>query len=267
MKASLCTAFLLIAMLCASCFTIEPLPIYRIEPLGKEVRWLNGQAFVIEEDSTHSIVIGFYRSEGNRLLFNVEVVNREANMTLVNPAAFYIKTASPHLSPRIPAMNPEALLLSLDVQASREKARYETDQLNDAVWGLTDALVGVVDNASAIGKKESQEETAARRERNLRREERLFWLDVTMEERKANFQTNATSFRNVREFIATNYLRKTSLTKGFRATGIVAFPTMKGSHTFQIILPIGETEYAFWFRQAEIHVELYPANVQSDDLP
>lgn len=147
MRTTLSGAFMLVAVLCASCFTIEPTPIYTVEPLGREVKWLNGQAFVIEEDSTHTVVIGFFRSENNQLLFDVEVVNREGETTLIDPASFYIKSASPRFTSVVPAVNPEEALFSLDVEASREKARYQTDQFNDATWGLADALVGVVDNA------------------------------------------------------------------------------------------------------------------------
>lgn len=206
---------------------------------------MNGQALVIEEDSTHTVAIGLFGLENNQLLFDVEVVNREEETTLIDPASFYIKSASPRFTSVVPAVNPEEVLFSLDVDASREKARYQTDQFNDVARGLADALVGALDNTSAIGKKESTENAQARKERSRHRNERFLWRESVMAERKLDYQAHAASFRNARQVIANDYLRKASLTKGYRATGIVAFPAMKGSHAFEIILPVGNIDYAF----------------------
>ena len=238
-------------LLCFSSACVVPQKVIRMEPDTQEnVFWYQGQA--IAEKKQDSIISRAAFSHANReyLIFDLEIFNEQSRPILVSPEVMTL--ASETGAPRR-AIDPEQMLLSLEVQESRREA----DAANAAIAGgviLVGAAVAVavsdanddsdgdgwtndVDDFTAVDVVTEAVLPAAvialdfHQDRILSSpvsslpatDEILFWQDVV--------------------------LRRTTLRPGEHIRGLVAFPRFDEVRELILTVPIEREQFVYRFTQ------------------
>jgi hypothetical protein len=112
---------------------IAPEPVLRLSPLSHEVVWSEGRAAQVKGNAVARVAVAFERewTLANRPLvgFRVEIQNVSADPFLVVPSRFYYAVCSRPADgkgraclPSHPAVNPEQVLLDLDMEHARKQA-------------------------------------------------------------------------------------------------------------------------------------------------
>ncbi len=240
------------------CF-VSPKPVYRLQPVAEETRWLNGAEVVRSEDDSVEVAASFLRQEGRELVFDVEIANFKRTQILVDPAAFYYQpviTGKDTLyrsgggyvvqgeeqdrvsSRKIFAVDPEARLLEIDQKSSREQAGYTTNIAINTTLSLLDLFADI----ATIGKEKTAEEIAEDTRYDLQRETDRIETEIDHENRVRRFSS-------VRERWEFETLRKTSLNSEESLVGTVYFPVHSQAKLVKLYFPVGGSETEFSFRQ------------------
>jgi hypothetical protein len=125
-------ARLVLTALISGC--VAPEPVLRLTPLAENVLWIAGQAATIKEGKAARVAVAFAHQQEALLGFRVEIENTASVPVLVNPSSSYYATCtrSPdgkrQCHPARWAVDPETVLLNLDIAHSRQKA----DTMNEA---------------------------------------------------------------------------------------------------------------------------------------
>jgi hypothetical protein len=136
-------ALLIVAAVAAGCAT--PAPLVRLYPNTPDVVWVSGRASVTREEGGVRVGIAFEHQDGPNLGLRVEVQNGSGAALDVNPNEFTFTTcgatAIDTCGLTLRVIDPEAVLMALDEQQSRERA----DAVN------SQAALGTLVILSAIG--------------------------------------------------------------------------------------------------------------------
>jgi hypothetical protein len=151
---------LLLAGLGAGCAFAQP--VVRLTPQAKNVVWAGGTAITSRQGRYARVALGFLRQDDDRLVFRVEIENTGAVPLLVDPSRFYFTTCSApqHQKPLACkaaqwAINPEQVLLNLDLRRSREVAEASNQEGLATAFMFLDLSVGVAGAASGHGRAAS----------------------------------------------------------------------------------------------------------------
>jgi hypothetical protein len=252
---NICSLFLLLTL----CSCAVPQAVIRVEPnKDEDVRWNYGQAIAEKSEDGLQVSAMFNSYDRKYLVFNVEVVNQREEEVLVTPEQFYLALPS---GIRVPAINPETHLFSLDVESSRREANLKNGAIALGVLSVATLAAGVaadihenkeVSNANALDNTVVNDggildntanalnaamltadiaiglasEAHAVRERDpglLSTQERDYWSDFT--------------------------LRRTTLRKGENVKGRVIFLRQDAMRDFLFMIPVEQRVFSFGFKQ------------------
>jgi hypothetical protein len=135
-----------------------PAPVLRLTPQSKDVVWIGGTAAATQQGRTIRAAVAFAREQDNLLAFRVELESVSDQPILVDPARFYYLTCARKGQP--PArvcssshyvVNPEQVLLALDMANSRQIASAANEEALFGAMLLLQATAAVAGGASGHG--------------------------------------------------------------------------------------------------------------------
>ena len=244
-------ALLFLILLTSACAV--PQKVIRMAPDESEnVFWYQGQA--IAEKKQDSIVVRAAFSHANReyLIFDVEVFNERPEPILVSPEVMSLANTT---GIRHGAMDPEQVLLTMEIDQSRQEANAK----NAAIVGgvvLVGAAVAVAvsdnDSDSSDDDWEYDDYDAA---------------DVVVDavlpavSLGLSFHQASVLSTPVDEIPTTNdayfwqdvVLRRTTLRPGEHIRGLVAFPRFDESRELNLLIPVESEDFTFLFTQRVFH--------------
>lgn len=235
------------AFLLTSCFT--PKPVVRVEPDNEKVRWQYGQAFARQQANDLEVQAAYNGNNREYLFFDVEVTNFGEKEVLVDPSQFYLNINSFQLR----AIDPEAFLLGLDLDASRREANSKNTAvaLGIATVAATVAVIATADNNSnASSNNAGNAFDSGYSSLDLAFDAvtifpNLF-IDLTA---PRNFEEMPPVDPKDRNFWTDFTLRKTTLRKGERVSGKVLFPIHELDDRFQMVLPLEASTFQMQFKR------------------
>jgi hypothetical protein len=235
-------AWLLPVALGTACAT--PSPVLRLAPLGKDVVWVGGAATSSRQGKVVRAAAAFAREQGEQVAFRVEVENASDHAVLVDPAKFYYRTcklrtppASRDCSTSHFVLDPERVLLALDLQRSRQRAQNSN---GEAFWA---ALVLLNATAAVAG--------AATHDGHLVTHGLVGGAVATdeMNAKEADERNEAVSYEIERSNWALAALRKTTLAPGKGVAGLVFVPSDAKANEVSLYVQVQNDVLSFPFEQ------------------
>lgn len=244
--------FSLVLLVFNACYA--PKPLVRISPDQEEnVFWHQGQA--IAESRQDDIVAraAFSHFHGDYALFDVELINESEHTFLLDPKDLSITSDK---GTRIPAIDPEMNIFSMQMEASRQEARRK----NNAIIAGAVAVTAVVAVAVATS---DDSPSSAQTDNNARSIEQSYntvdlAVDVlspavalAIDFRRGELLSHeaaALPSTNTLEFWENIALRKTTLRPGDVVRGLVGFHK-HASKNLLLKIPAHTTEFEFLFQQ------------------
>jgi hypothetical protein len=220
-----------------ACFS--PQPVVRVEPTDEPQKWNYGQAILEAEKDGIATNAAYAFSDDDYWVFDVEVINWREERIMVDPADIALTIAP--IDMRIPAVDPEAHLLGMEMDASRREANSK----NAAVVAGVVAVAAVAAAVATSGDDNNNNEN--------------------------NFDNDVVDVVNVAPtivvgagagappppgpvavdpwFWSDQSLRKTTLEKGQKVRGKVLFPRNDQVRNFDMLVPVEELIFTFGFKQ------------------
>jgi hypothetical protein len=245
------TACRLFVPFCAALITAcAPSPIYRLHPIADDTLWLHGQQVARRVESNLEARVSFARSEGDQLVFDMEITNLADGELLVSPEKFHCfalptrKDSSDWRLQQIFAFDPEEELLQIDKAIAREKTSHATESAVDA----TVSLLAVVVYLATIGQSDTEAEI----------EERAEVCDeiaASRQESEKKYYNQMAHLQHERQDWEFDRLRKTTLQSGQTVGGKVYFaaPSHEQTRFLKLVLPFGEKNMEFLFELKRIN--------------
>lgn len=245
--------FLLVLAGCA-----VPAPLVKVTPSTLENKdyWNMGQQFLYTNSKDVWFDCAFNRLEGNKLIFDVKINNLSDTTVLVDPAQFlqsvYVNdTVKSGLNY---AFDPEEVLtqLKLDENVSVAKAK------NGAAFGICSAIIatGAV-VAVATSKKDERKKEELINTISAASDVAQVAAVATVESANARADNSWTTRRSLED----QFLRKTTLPKGYYIDGEVHFPYIPTAKWYDITFPVGKSKATFLFRQQFVYPQPQTATV------
>jgi hypothetical protein len=211
------------------------------------VLWIGGTAAVIQEGKSARVAAAFVREQEELVSFRMEVENTASTPILVDPANVYYATCtrsadnrSRQCGPARWAVNPEKVLLDLDMARSRQKAGRMNEEAMAApvlFLSLAAAMAGAASHdrharSPALGSAALA--SSALKASQLEDQQQA----STYEMERANWETAA--------------LRKTTLLPGNRVAGLVYVARDVAANEVSLQMQMGAEVLTFRFSQIAI---------------
>jgi hypothetical protein len=227
-----------------------PEPVLRLTPLSESVVFNGGRAAQVKENRLVRVAAAFEReyARPNRRLvgFLVEIENTSDKPLLVDPAQFYYAACSDSLDrktvqcqPSRRAVNPESILLALDIEHARKQAQASNEEtfattlmFLDLAAAATNAAAGNR-HAAVVGLVGAGDAAA-----------------IATEVRADGHSAGAT-YENARATWAEWALRKTTLLPGRAASGLVFVDRVLGATKIVLAVRVAEEAVDLPFRQVQ----------------
>lgn len=246
---------LTLALLLSSCYT--PQAIIKVEPnVSENIFWYQGQP--IAEAKKDSVITraAFSHVNGQFFLFDVEVFNEKDTPILVSPEMMSLYVSKEF---RIPAMDPEKIILSKAIKASKDEARRKNNTIIAGVVLVGAAVAVAANNSNNDNDSDNDDYQSSYYEDDNYTDENINTLtDVALpliamsvdfhQERILSTQINTIPSTEHISFWEQATLRKTTLRPGESIRGLVAF-TRHSSSQLSLHIPIQKTEFEFLFNQ------------------
>ena len=222
-------------------------PVLRLTPLAESVFWIGGTAAVIQEGKSARVAAAFVRQQEDLVSFRVEVENTASTPILVGPSNFYYATCtrladnrSRQCGPARWAVNPEKVLLDLDITRSRQKAGHMNEEALAAPLLFLSLGAAVAGTASRDHHATSLALHSAAMAGSA--------LDASQFEDRQQ----ASAYEMERANWETAALRKTTLLPGNRVVGLVYVARDVAANEVSLQMQIGDEVLTFRFRQIAI---------------
>jgi hypothetical protein len=226
-----------------------PGPIVRLYPNAGAVLWVAGRASVVREEGGIRVATAFEQQDGGAIGIRVEVENgTEANLDL-DPREFTFTVCRNSgldtcgLTQRV--IDPEAVLASLDVRQSRERASASNSQ------GLLGALVllSAVGDVATVGSRHADHGAATN----------TVATASLMESDKAAHDSSLASIGEQKAMWSNEALRRNTVLPGSGAAGLVFMPTALDAGIVWLHVRTGGHTFSFPFRQVVTRIPVGPA--------
>jgi len=227
----------------ASSGCVAPEPVLRLTPLAENVLWIGGQAATIKEGKAARVAVAFAHQQENLLGFRVEIENTASVPVLVNPSSSYYATCtrSPdgkrQCHPARWAVDPETVLLSLDIARSRQKA----DQMNSEA--LLTPLIFLSLGAAVVGTVSNDHHATSRAL------DSAILTSSALNASQQGGQQQAMAYAMGRANWEATALRKSTLPPGGRVAGLVYVARDVAANEVSLQIRVGDDVLTFAFRQ------------------
>ncbi len=236
----------LLAVILNSCAI--PQPVIRMDPLAEEIRWDYGVAFGRIQSQKYDVRAAYVDHDREMLFFDVIVYNHSNEDILISPEKLYLKTA--HGGRRY-ALNPESNILSMDLRQSQKEADAKNMAVAAGIAAVGTAVAialtddGVDDNGALQVIDGAQ-----------------IGLDLYIGLSGLAYASLGETYyapppppdeglpsRELRSFWTDYTLRRTTVAPGESVRGIVVIRRMDELAELELVIPVGEEDYSFIFKQ------------------
>ena len=230
----------------AGCAT--PRPLVRLAPAGGEVTWVSGRAVLSKQQSGVRVAMAFEHQDGDTLAVRVEIANDGEAKLEIGPRDVFFATCQQEaldscaMSQRV--MDPEAALMALDVNASREAA----NAANDAALYTPLLIMSVVSDVASVASRTSDSTTGLR----------TAALANQMDNDAARHDTAMASYASQRAMWSNAALRRNTVQPGRAQGGMVFVPIDLTAQYVWLQLRAGRLVFPFKFEQKVTQVT-YPS--------
>jgi hypothetical protein len=230
------------SLLGAGCAT--PAPIVRLTPQSPNVVWVSGRMAVEQENAGVRVATAFERQDGGNHAIHVEIENRGDQPIEVGPEDIWFAhcegPVSEACAPSRGVINPEQVLVDLDVRESKERADAANNQAAMTSLLILSAVTDVAQVASRHPDPSTGVTTAA--------------IAASMDADQAQHETATLSIAAQRDVWANAALRRTTLFPGRGVSGNVFFPADLQKEFVILCIRAHGQIFPFWFRQSVIPV-------------
>lgn len=237
------------ALFLSACYT--PKAVIRVEPDNEDVRWQYGQAFARQQSDEVEVQAAYNGMNREYLFFDVEIINYGKEEVLVDPSRFFLDVNG--FKRR--AIDPEAFLLGLDMDASKRAANSKNTAIALGVVAVAATAAVII----AADKNSSGNNANANNTNNLGQDINNIGLatDVVsifpslVVDLSANNQGGELPPPNPndRDFWTDFTLRKTTLRENERVTGKVLFPLTELTDRFKMVMPVETGTFRLQFKR------------------
>ena len=233
--------FILIIFFLLSCSSQKLI----VEPLSESTFFEQGREYVNHSDGKIELNICHERTDGQNMVFYIEVVNTDTTFVEVNPASFYYThtdtssdTTYEKPEHKIPAKNPEDEIKRIDKLIDDEKDAYATKAIVNGVAALAGAVVGIINLFSGDDDEEEDDESEQEEE-----------SDYDSEEARYEHEQKIADLESEKYYWENDALRRTRLSKDQFCGGFVEFAVSKDLKIITIHIPVGKADLCCRFSQ------------------
>jgi len=233
-------AFVTTVLLMAGC---APEPVFRLESQQDDVLNYRGMEYLHSEGENSSVTMAYYRHFGKHILMDVEIMNHSDSILQVDTPNFKYSAKKEYSDESFDplrggtAIDPEQVILNLDMASSRAEANERTSRVLD---GITVAA-NIASDVANVG--ELTDEELDRRDNQRTREA------IERYERRDQFYATVSSLNDQRAYWETEVLRKTDLYPEESIAGEVRFPLVEDANVVEFSVIVGGEEHHFIYRQ------------------
>lgn len=237
----------------SACFS--PQPIIRLEPsVSENVFWHEGQP--IAEAKKDNIVAraAFSHFSDQYYIFDVEVFNEGEHTFLVNPATMSITNSGNY---KFPAMDPEKVIFSMEMEASKQAARQKKIAIAAAVLVVGTAIAVAVSGSDGANDDiyyyDYDDDYADYYDDDQNAVVDLVLPSISWgvdfhNQAVLSTMINTIPFASEMDFWTGAALRKTTLRSGESIRGLVAFPRQNTANLW-LTIPLNNANFEFLFNQ------------------
>jgi hypothetical protein len=261
MKNKLHTFGLLLA--CALAMGLQscavPAAVIRMEPeKNEQVHWDYGTA-VLEKEADQMLARAMYTTNDKKyLVFNVEITNLGKEEILVSPKDFYLALPG---GTRVPAIDPEIQLFSMEVQENRREANAKNAAIAMGVLAVAAVTAAVVSDVNDNAVSRNTENVAQSVTPNFVNTAIALdlahslgtaaWsIPMALEARRDFEMSNPNIPSTSERRLWSDYtLRKTTVGPNEKVKGRVIFPRQDAMREYLMMVPVEGTVFGFGFKQ------------------
>jgi hypothetical protein len=242
---------------------VMPEPVLRLTPLNENVVWRDGRAAQIKEGAPARVAVAFEQEAtlaSRRLVgFRVEIQNVSDKPFLVNPMGFYYAACvtAPNgtrkCQPSHLAVNPEQVLLDLDLQHSRRQA----DVANEAALGTALLFLDLATATASLASSGHHRATVPLAGAAA--------AGASVSATYARGEAEATDYELQRSDWSSTALRKTTLLPGEGVAGVVFIDRQLDAG--QIILAVRFDDHVLDFPFRQIRYDARPRTTSAASRP
>lgn len=206
--------------------------------------WVSGRAVLSQQRSDVRVAMAFEHQDGDTLAVRVEVANDSEAKLEVGPREVWFamcqQDALDSCGPSQRVIDPEATLMALDVNASREAAASANDAAFYTPLLILSAVTDVAEVASGKANRTTGLQTAALANRRH--------ID------EARHNTAMASYASQREMWSNAALRRNTVQPGRAQGGLVFVPIELTARYVWIQLRVGRLAFPFKFAQTVTNI-------------
>jgi hypothetical protein len=244
--------FVVVTALIGGCAT--PAPLVRLNPDAADIIWVGGRASVQKADTGVRVAAPFEHQDGRSLALRVEIENGTTERLEVDPRDItysVCRTAavsSCSASQRV--FDPEQMLISLDVQQSRETA----DAINSQAFLGTLVMLSAVGDVAAVASGHADRNTGAA----------TALAASAMDDHAAAVDSAQASIATQRELWSNRALRRNSLFPGQGISGMVYVPINLQAGFVWLQITTGGRTFPFHFAQTVTQLQVPASSSQTN---
>lgn len=232
------------------CFS--PRAVVRVEPDETEaIFWSHGQAIAEQKQEDIWCRAAFSHANQEYLVFDLEVINESEQDVLVTPEQLFLATPTNF---QLPALDPERILLAMEVDASRQEANAKNAAVATGVVLVGAAVAAALSDNDNDGDNDTSSEEYYDDEVDAglvvdAAIPALYLATGFANEPPLSAPVDALPGTADPLFWSDFTLRRTTLRPNERIRGLVAFPRYDDTESFFLHVPIAEQNFRFYFRQ------------------
>ena len=206
--------------------------------------WDQGQGYISLTDDVTEMVLCVERVFPEEVQFYTEITNLGTEPVTVEPGGFYYtyeaKTEDGDIVPaqrRIPLLDPEKQIASIDGAISRENRNYERSSVLNRIFfcmGCISGMAGVVSGDKETIKNGISISAGA--------------VDEMVDD-EISHEGRSRSLEEQREYWSRHVLGKSTLEPGGTAGGMLIFPVSREAAFLTVHCPVGPSVYQYKCRQ------------------
>jgi hypothetical protein len=232
----------LVTAILGGCVSAQP--VLRLRPRGDDSVWVGGTAVVSKMGVNVRVATAFARDYDGRVGFRVEVENRSAQPLVIDSNVFSFATCTrpdrrqpETCCPARLAINPEKVLLDMDIARSREQANNANEATFHGVMFLLDATASIASVAAGKGRNAAETADMASHDGQM------------IEAVQARESRQVSAHELERANWTTAAFRKTTIFPGKAAAGLVFTERDVDAQAVWLLVHIGRETFSFPFDQ------------------
>lgn len=239
-KLLLLAVFILTAALFSACSTQT---LFKADPLDEKTVY-NGREIVTKENDDVSVSVEFDGQSENDFVFYVHIKNISDDTILVTPRDIFVEALKKDLNEvdkrfgLMSAADPEIELKQISKEKESRKTMHGVTTGLNAAFALVSIIADISDN--------NKHGDGHRVVRNV-----AVWADNQIRE-EIDYSESMKHLESQKEFWGNEVLRNTDLLKDEEVGGLVFLPFNSKIKYMRLVIPIGNTDFEFYFKLVKI---------------